>query len=50
MRISLTRVYSELTGKPFSVLWADMERDFYMSAEEAKDYGIIDAIGLPFGW
>nr|YP_011032207.1 clp protease proteolytic subunit [Opuntia ficus-indica]WRH31608.1 clp protease proteolytic subunit [Opuntia ficus-indica] len=50
LRITLTRVYAELTGKPFSVLWADMERDFYMSAEEAKDYGIIDSIGLPPGW
>jgi ATP-dependent Clp protease protease subunit len=48
LRIGITHVYAQLTGKPFSVLWADMERDFYMSAEEAKDYGIIDYVGVPF--
>lgn len=36
--------FSQQTGKSEDVIAADMERDFYMSAEEAKSYGIIDRI------
>jgi ATP-dependent Clp protease protease subunit len=32
------------TGKPIEVIEVDTERDFYMSAEEAQKYGIIDGI------
>ena len=32
------------TGQPLSKIEKDVERDFYMSAEEAKKYGIIDEI------
>ncbi len=35
---------AEATGKTIEQLAADMERDFYMSAEEAKEYGIVDNI------
>ena len=35
---------SEKTGKSVETLSQDMERDFFMSAEEAKEYGIIDHI------
>ncbi|MCR5218309.1 ATP-dependent Clp endopeptidase proteolytic subunit ClpP [Treponema sp.] len=35
---------SEKTGKSEEELAHDMERDFFMSAEEAKEYGIIDSI------
>lgn len=38
------RYFSQQTGKSEDVIAADMERDFYMSAEEAKSYGIIDKI------
>lgn len=40
----LNQMYAEITGKPLDVIAADMERDYYMSAQEAKDYGIIDSI------
>lgn len=40
----LHRVFSELTGQPIKKLEQDMERDFYMTAEEAKAYGLIDEI------
>lgn len=40
----LTEIMSGLTGQKVSKLSADMERDYYMSAEEAKAYGIIDQI------
>ena len=35
---------SEATGKPYNVIAADTERDNYMSADEAKDYGLIDKV------
>lgn len=38
------RYFSQQTGKSEDVIAADMERDFYMSAEEAKSYGIVDRI------
>lgn len=36
--------YSEFTGQDIDKVKEDMERDFYMSAEEAKEYGLIDEI------
>ncbi len=33
---------AEHTGQPFDKIAADTERDFYMSSEEAKEYGLID--------
>ena len=40
----LEEIYSEHTGKPIEDVSRDMERDFFMSPDEAKDYGIIDSI------
>lgn len=36
--------FAEQTGKPFDVVAKDMERDFFMSAEEALEYGIVDQL------
>nr|YP_010464088.1 ATP-dependent Clp protease proteolytic subunit [Valeriana fauriei]UUL71440.1 ATP-dependent Clp protease proteolytic subunit [Valeriana fauriei] len=44
IREIITRIYAVKTGKPFAVIWADMERDLFMSATEAKAYGIIDFV------
>ena len=38
------KYFSQQTGKSEADVAADMERDFYMDAEEAKAYGIIDHI------
>ncbi len=38
------KYFSEQTGKSEEDVAKDMERDFYMSAEEAKQYGIVDHI------
>jgi len=38
---------SEMTGKPLEEVERDVERDYFMSAEEAKAYGIIDEIYNP---
>ncbi len=40
----LNRIYSEKTGQPLEKIEKDMERDFFMSAEEAKAYGLVDEI------
>ncbi len=43
-RRKLNEILAANTGKPLEVIEVDTERDFYMSAEEARDYGIIDGI------
>jgi ATP-dependent Clp protease protease subunit len=43
-RRKLNEILAKNTGKPIEVIEVDTERDFYMSAEEARDYGIIDGI------
>lgn len=40
----LNTIYSERTGQPLEKIEKDMERDFFMSAEEAKAYGLVDEI------
>ncbi|NCE64220.1 ATP-dependent Clp endopeptidase proteolytic subunit ClpP [Pseudoflavonifractor sp. 524-17] len=40
----MNKILSENTGKPLEVVTADCERDNFMSAEEAKEYGLIDHI------
>jgi ATP-dependent Clp protease protease subunit len=40
----LNRMLSENTGKPYEVIAADTERDNWMSAEEACEYGLIDSV------
>lgn len=40
----LNSILSKHTGKPISVVEKDTERDFWMTAEEAKKYGIVDKI------
>lgn len=40
----MNRILSENTGKPLEVVTADCERDNFMSAEEAKEYGIVDKV------
>ncbi len=40
----LNRILAENTGQPFDVIAADTERDNYMTAEEALQYGIIDSV------
>ncbi len=40
----LNTILAENTGKPYEVIAADTERDNYMSAQEAKEYGLIDGV------
>ena len=43
-RKKLNEILAANTGQPLSVIEVDTERDHYMSAEEAKQYGLIDAV------
>ncbi len=40
----LNELLAHHTGKPLERIEADTERDFFMSADEAKDYGLIDQV------
>jgi ATP-dependent Clp protease, protease subunit len=43
-REQLNRLYADRTGQTYEKIAADMERDYYMSPEEAKTYGLIDQV------
>ncbi len=40
----LNEILAANTGKPYDVIAADTERDHYMTAEEAMEYGLIDSV------
>ncbi|HIV00892.1 MAG TPA: ATP-dependent Clp endopeptidase proteolytic subunit ClpP [Candidatus Stercoripulliclostridium merdipullorum] len=40
----LNRILAEKTGKDLAQIEKDTDRDYYMSAEEAKEYGLIDTV------
>jgi ATP-dependent Clp protease protease subunit len=44
LRESLNTILAERTGQTLEKIRADSERDFFMSAEEARDYGLIDQV------
>ena len=44
IRDKMNRMLSEYTGQPLEKLQMDTERDNYMSALEAKEYGIVDKV------
>jgi ATP-dependent Clp protease protease subunit len=43
-REQLNRILAERTGQPLEKIQADTERDYFMSASEAKAYGLIDQV------
>lgn len=43
-RERIARITAKQTGRPFEKVLADMERDFWMSANEAIDYGIVSRV------
>lgn len=44
MRKELNRILSHHTGQPIEKIQKDTDRDFFMSAEESKEYGLIDKV------
>ncbi|MGG0736277.1 ATP-dependent Clp endopeptidase proteolytic subunit ClpP [Niallia taxi] len=47
LREQINYIMAERTGQTVEKIAVDTDRDYFMSAEEAKDYGIIDEIVLP---
>jgi ATP-dependent Clp protease protease subunit len=46
-RATMNRLFAMHTGQPVELIERDVDRDRYMSAEEAKAYGIIDQVFTP---
>jgi ATP-dependent Clp protease protease subunit len=44
LKEELYRIISEHSGQPYDVVEKDSDRDYWMSADEAKDYGMIDEV------
>ena len=44
IKSKINNILSEQTGKPLSQVEKDTDRDYYMSALESKDYGLIDKV------
>jgi ATP-dependent Clp protease protease subunit len=43
-RRTLANLYSQRTGQPLEKVLQDLERDYHMTAEEAREYGLIDEV------
>jgi ATP-dependent Clp protease protease subunit len=43
-RERLNKILAERTGQPLEKIQHDTERDYFLSAEEAKDYGLVDQV------
>jgi ATP-dependent Clp protease protease subunit len=44
LRARLNDIYARHTGQPLEAIEAKLERDSYMSADEARDFGIVDQV------
>jgi len=44
IRHQLNGIYATNTGNPIEKIEKDMDRDFFLSAQEAKEYGLIDSV------
>ncbi|MFZ1075429.1 MAG: ATP-dependent Clp endopeptidase proteolytic subunit ClpP [Minisyncoccia bacterium] len=44
LRERLNKILSKNTGQPLAKIEKDVERDFFMSADEAKKYGLVDKV------
>ncbi|HBM45544.1 TPA: ATP-dependent Clp endopeptidase proteolytic subunit ClpP [Patescibacteria group bacterium] len=49
MKENLNKILSKNTGKPITQIEKDTDRDYFMTSEEAKKYGLIDEILKPKG-
>ena len=43
-RTELYKIISEHSGQPYEKVFADADRDFWMTSEEALEYGMVDEI------
>ena len=47
LKHQFAKVIADNSGKPFETALKDMERNYWMSADETKEYGLVDHIMLP---
>jgi ATP-dependent Clp protease protease subunit len=40
----MNRILAERTGQPLEKVKADTERDYFLTADEAKEYGLVDQV------
>ena len=50
LRAKLNELFAKHTGQPVEHIEKDMDRDRFMSADEAKEYGLIDNVLAPGAW
>jgi len=43
-RLRINEIIAEATGQPLEKIMKDTDRDFWMTAEEAKEYGLIGKV------
>ncbi len=43
----LTEILAEHTGQPFDKVKADTQRDYYLTGDDAKEYGLVDEVLTP---
>ena len=46
IRRQVAQIYSDRTNQPISTISRDMDRDWFMTATEAKEYGLIDEVAV----
>ena len=44
LKKELSTIISDHSHQPFDKVWADSDRDYWMTAEEAKEYGMVDEV------
>jgi ATP-dependent Clp protease protease subunit len=44
LKRELYEIISAHSGQPYEKVWKDSERDYWMTANEAKDYGMVDDV------
>ena len=44
LKRDLNKFFADVTGQPMEVIAHDTDRDFYMTAEEAVAYGLVDKV------
>lgn len=50
IRREVAKIYAQRTGQSLSKISRDMDRDQFMSAREAKEYGIVDQVAVDVKW
>jgi ATP-dependent Clp protease protease subunit len=50
IRREVAKIYAQRTGQNLSKISRDMDRDQFMSAREAKEYGIVDQVAVDEKW